>query len=224
MLLLHFAQVFLMCIADLADGLDDVWRTPQTSPILRQSRRADQPTSLTRPRRPSLSLEAVLTGQSCGREWTVERKAEEAGVFSYHRGRDDIEDVVVRFLGHLVAMLLEHFPEVALPGIGRHASQHVDDPLLAPVVGRHDQQPGRLRVGGVDILDVRVAAFVAFCQLCRSSAGSGFRTLTSGPIVRPYRAPVSGMNCHMPLAIPIDVGGPLVNGSKSLSCMARYTN
>src|ERR1700733_12457366 len=82
------------------------------------------------------------------RQWTVERKAEQPGVLSNHRGGNNVEHVVVGLLGYLVAMLLEHLPEIPLPRIGRHASQQVDDPVLAPVVGSHHQQARCLRVGG----------------------------------------------------------------------------
>ena len=56
----------------------------------------------------------------------------------------------------------------------------------------------------------RAAAAVDFSKLWRSSRGSGCRTSTNGPVLKPYCCAVAGMNCHMPLAMPKRVGGPQV--------------
>ena len=65
------------------------------------------------------------------------------------------------------------------------------------------------------------AASVAFSQLYRSSPGSGPGIARADRSSARSAAPVSGMNCHMPLAWPQRVGGPLAKASKLLSCIAR---
>src|SRR5215475_15107788 len=84
----------------------------------------------------------------------LEIESKEPRIFSDHCRRDDIKNVIIRFLRDLIPILRKQAPEVAIPGIIRKTLNQWNHLPLAPVVRRHDEQAGGLSVGQIDIAEI----------------------------------------------------------------------